>query len=78
MVNKGIQNMDYPVPIDVHNDMCALPYSSGTTGLPKLTHFNMVANVCQQICGPPEIQICEEADPQGTIFALFHPLHFDA
>jgi acyl-CoA synthetase (AMP-forming)/AMP-acid ligase II len=36
--------------IDVHNDLAVLPYSSGTTGLPKgvmLTHRNLVANVCQ-------------------------------
>ena len=31
--------------IDVHNDIVTLPFSSGTTGLPKgvmLTHHNMV------------------------------------
>lgn len=34
--------------------VAALPYSSGTTGLPKgvmLTHYNLVANV-YQLCGP--------------------------
>jgi acyl-CoA synthetase (AMP-forming)/AMP-acid ligase II len=36
--------------IDVHEDLVVLPYSSGTTGMPKgvmLTHHNLVANVCQ-------------------------------
>jgi len=41
------------VDIDPANDLVALPYSSGTTGLPKgvmLTHRNLVANVAQ--CRP--------------------------
>lgn len=36
------------------NDVCFLPYSSGTTGLPKgveLTHRNIIAN-CEQINEP--------------------------
>jgi acyl-CoA synthetase (AMP-forming)/AMP-acid ligase II len=38
------------VRIDPHADLATLPYSSGTTGLPKgvmLTHHNLVANLCQ-------------------------------
>jgi acyl-CoA synthetase (AMP-forming)/AMP-acid ligase II len=41
------------VDIDPANDLVTLPYSSGTTGLPKgvmLTHRNLVANVAQ--CRP--------------------------
>lgn len=37
-------------PISPGEDVVALPYSSGTTGLPKgvmLTHRNLVANICQ-------------------------------
>jgi len=40
------------IDIDPMNDLVVLPYSSGTTGLPKgvmLTHHNLVANVCQSI-----------------------------
>jgi acyl-CoA synthetase (AMP-forming)/AMP-acid ligase II len=38
------------VEIDPANDVCALPYSSGTSGVPKgvmLTHRNLVANLLQ-------------------------------
>ena len=38
------------VKINPKEDLVVLPYSSGTTGLPKgvmLTHYNLVANLCQ-------------------------------
>ena len=38
------------VPVDLHESIVVLPYSSGTTGLPKgvmLTHHNLVANAVQ-------------------------------
>ncbi|XP_078590150.1 putative 4-coumarate--CoA ligase 1 [Branchiostoma floridae x Branchiostoma japonicum] len=38
------------VKIDPREDIAILPYSSGTTGLPKgvmLTHYNIIANLCQ-------------------------------
>jgi acyl-CoA synthetase (AMP-forming)/AMP-acid ligase II len=41
-----------PVPINAREDVAVLPYSSGTTGLPKgvmLTHFNIASNVKQGI-----------------------------
>ena len=46
---------DGPVPdvtIDPREDLVVLPYSSGTTGLPKgvmLTHYNLVANMRQSL-----------------------------
>jgi acyl-CoA synthetase (AMP-forming)/AMP-acid ligase II len=39
-----------PVDIDPRQDVAVLPYSSGTSGIPKgvmLTHRNIVANLCQ-------------------------------
>src|SRR3989304_2484992 len=38
------------VEIDAQTDLVALPYSSGTTGLPKggmLSHYNLIANIRQ-------------------------------
>lgn len=41
-----------PVEIDPERDIAALPYSSGTTGLPKgvmLSHYNLTSNIRQMI-----------------------------
>ena len=59
--------------IDVMNDLACLPYSSGTTGLPKgvmLTHFNLVSNACQSVLGPADIQICGEVEEGKTLFIV--------
>jgi acyl-CoA synthetase (AMP-forming)/AMP-acid ligase II len=56
------ENGEVPnVTINPKEDLAALPYSSGTTGLPKgvmLTHYNLIANICQNIgmghCGPED------------------------
>ncbi|MGA1723490.1 MAG: AMP-binding protein, partial [Ilumatobacteraceae bacterium] len=56
-------------PVDVREDVVVLPYSSGTTGLPKgvmLTHHNLVANICQ----------CDHAivyTPDGEVALAFLP-----
>jgi acyl-CoA synthetase (AMP-forming)/AMP-acid ligase II len=59
------------VELDVHTDLAALPYSSGTTGLPKgvmLTHRNLVANLCQ-IAGTDHVR---SDDTLICVLPLFH------
>ena len=46
--------LESQVPVDLDRDSVVLPYSSGTTGLPKgvqLSHRNLVVNVDQTIAG---------------------------
>lgn len=59
------------VSINPREDIFALPYSSGTTGLPKgvmLTHYNLVANICQQAVACP----MDESDNLICFLPLFH------
>ena len=62
------------VRIDPANDLVVLPYSSGTTGLPKgvmLTHKNLVANLCQ--CeGMQNFDGFAEGDVVIAVLPFFH------
>ncbi|MBI3790846.1 MAG: 4-coumarate--CoA ligase family protein [Gemmatimonadetes bacterium] len=60
------------VPIDLANDLCVLPYSSGTSGVPKgvmLTHRNLVANMEQFIRSGQQM---EPTDIALGLLPFFH------
>jgi acyl-CoA synthetase (AMP-forming)/AMP-acid ligase II len=71
-----LQAGDQPpaVSIDPRHDIVVLPYSSGTTGLPKgvmLTHANLVANLCQ--CeGMENFEAFGEGDVTVAVLPFFH------
>ena len=72
---------DQPRDWNVHEDLVALPYSSGTTGPPKgvsLTHYNMVANMTQ--LQHPDVTMLRETndDEQETTVAVLPFFHIYA
>jgi len=70
----SLLNSDGPIPqvrINPKADLVALPYSSGTTGLPKgvmLTHYNLVANM-RQMDG---LEYFHRDDTLLCVLPLFH------
>lgn len=59
-------------PVDLTETVAAMPYSSGTTGLPKgvcLTHRNLVVNIDQVIATMPTV---EAGDTTVAVLPFFH------
>jgi acyl-CoA synthetase (AMP-forming)/AMP-acid ligase II len=71
-----LEHGDQPprVAIDPKKDLVALPYSSGTTGLPKgvmLSHYNLVAELCMAD-GRPDLVFPSEHDTLLAFLPYFH------
>jgi acyl-CoA synthetase (AMP-forming)/AMP-acid ligase II len=62
------------VAIDPREDLVVLPYSSGTTGLPKgvmLTHHNLVAQICT-LHGVTDATLIDDSDTVLAFLPFFH------
>ena len=60
-------------PVNSKEDVVVLPFSSGTTGLPKgvmLTHYNIISNCCQ--LSHPDVAIVKEGEPSMSLLPFFH------
>jgi acyl-CoA synthetase (AMP-forming)/AMP-acid ligase II len=74
---SDLMERDWTIPkieIDPREDVVVMPYSSGTTGMPKgvlLTHRNIVANIVQTL-GIPQFDIMTEKDRTIGLLPFFH------
>jgi acyl-CoA synthetase (AMP-forming)/AMP-acid ligase II len=62
------------VAINAREDLVVLPYSSGTTGLPKgvmLTHHNLIAQICT-LQGVTDAALISDADTVLAFLPFFH------
>lgn len=71
----SLEELEVPQVIHSPDDVVALPYSSGTTGLPKgvmLTHRSLVTSVAQQVDGENPNLYVHKDDVVLCVLPLFH------
>ncbi|KAK4726662.1 hypothetical protein R3W88_031579 [Solanum pinnatisectum] len=83
ILNSGFTSEHDHLPeVEIHpDDVVALPYSSGTTGLPKgvmLTHKGLVTSVAQQVDGENPTLFFHSEDVILCISPLFHIYALDS
>lgn len=75
LMEAKVEAINIPPVIISPQDIAAMPYSSGTTGLPKgvmLTHKSLVTNVAQLVDGENPNLYFREEDVIACVCPLFH------
>lgn len=77
-INLSSESNPEQVPVDLKNDVAILPFSSGTTGMPKgvmISQYNLVANNYLTIAHDPEYLDRARGQMQETMIGVLPMFH---